>query len=359
MRLSLMTIGDAGVTFVSGQPLNVVNSRSSMMTSPVIDVTPAAATCRASESSAASGSPCTGALSRPLLAYVWSLTGESSKYAVPSGRSRRPMLMSPDATSTRSPETTPSSSGPVRNTGVRKRWSGPHASRSVATAKDFMIEPGTNSVCAPWSKRTSPLSASRTATPKWAWVRRSEIASIASCRSGGPGTSPGPPVLDDAVTTAVGVDVAVVSDPESEHAEAVRSSTASAPTLRRAGARPACSIPNRAPSNHAGIGVRMVVQSARSTMTRSERSARCASPRDALRTEHHVGGSAAMASLHSEVEGSRWLITADRPVVALGIGDGAAAPAVVLVDHFAHHGSASRDGPLEHAVGFIGDEVDG
>ena len=68
MRLSLMTIGDAGVTSVSGQPVKVWNRRSSMMTSPVIDVTPAATTCSASESSAASGSPCTGALSRPLLA---------------------------------------------------------------------------------------------------------------------------------------------------------------------------------------------------------------------------------------------------------------------------------------------------
>ena len=233
-----------------------------MMTSPVIEVTPAATTCCARSSSAASGLPCTGAPSRPLLAYVWSLIGESSKNALPSACSRRPMLMSPDATSTRSPETTPASSGPVRYTGVWNRWSGPHASSSAAVAKDFMIEPGTNRVSPPSSNRTSPVSASRTAKPKSAWASRADevAALIAARRPGGSGT-PSPSdglvaaevtdtmldggcdaaaVAEGALTTAVVVDVAVDCEPVSEQADTTANSRATTPA--------ACQRRNDAPS---------------------------------------------------------------------------------------------------------------
>ena len=68
MRLSLIMIGDAGDTVTSGQPKNVVNSRSSMTTFPVTFVMPAAAICCARSFTPASGSAPTSMAGRPVLA---------------------------------------------------------------------------------------------------------------------------------------------------------------------------------------------------------------------------------------------------------------------------------------------------
>ena len=51
------------------------------------------------------------------------------------------------------------------------------------------------------------------------------------------------------------------------------------------------------------------------------------------------------------------LVAPDRPLVAVAVGDRAAASPVVLVDHRPHDRRARRDGPVEHGVGLIADQV--
>ena len=168
------------------------------------------------------------------------------------------MLKSPDATSTRSPDTTPPSSGPVRYTGVWKRWSGPMASSSVAVVNDFMIEPGTNSVLPPSSNSTSPVVASRTAMPKLAWASRSEdeMASIAARRSAGPELSSGASVLGAGATVvavvagAATVAVVVGSAPDPELVQAVAAANSRAATPTRVTAMVSLTIPPATATRH-------------------------------------------------------------------------------------------------------------